>query len=177
VHVRQLGCPRDGLERDLQLGQDDGGPGEERLVRVEIGRRQAHVAAGGDDDGVLAAGVHGDDGDAGGGLVVRQQPVEADAVADQARGEALAEGVGAHLAEELDAPAEPGAGDGLVGALPTRERLEVAAEDGLAGPGEALARHHHVHVGAADDEHPAPPRTRVVLCVVQHDAVVQPSST
>src|SRR5690606_12029013 len=67
VHVRQLGCPRDGLERDFQLGQDDGGPGEERLVRVEIGRRQAHVAAGGDDDGVLAAGVHGDDGDAGGG--------------------------------------------------------------------------------------------------------------
>ena len=60
--------------------------------------------------------------------------------------------VPAHLADELDVPAQPLRRDRLVGSFAAGAHGEDAAQHGLTWPGQGLGLGSHVRVAAAQDQ-------------------------
>ena len=108
-----------------------------------IGARRHH-------DHVVAAAAH-DDGDARRALDFAQKPC-IDAIVLQALAQPRAENIDADAAQERDLAAGPRRRHRLVAALAARETLKRAAQQGLAGPGQAIRERHQIHIGAADDQ-------------------------
>ena len=124
---------------DLPLQQQHPGPAERVDRVVDLVGPDQGVGPGGDHDAVLTVGGEQDQRHPR----RRGRRVQV-ALVHPGRGEGLADQpavcVVADAAEDRRPRAEPGRGDGLVGALPAGVDGEVTAEDGLATAGASAVR-------------------------------------
>ena len=135
---------RDGLVGHLEHGEHD--------VGVEGGGvdGQGRVGAGVDDDRGLAVVVDLDHRGARGGVPDAPDGAEVDPTGAQERQRLPGERVGADGGEQPHAGAEPGRGEGLVGALPAGDAGDAARAEGLPGCRQLLDAGDQVEVDAAD---------------------------
>ena len=157
-----------GVDRRLELGQDQAGAGDGLRRRADVPGREARVGAEVDHDRVLAVGVHQDHrrpgariGQAGDGAGV--DPGGAPGLQRLFTG-----GVHADRGEHGDARAAAGGLDRLVGALAARRFQPAEAEAGLTWGGEvgdrkgdvAVVASHHDNLGRHHAPPPRPPAKR-----------------
>ena len=112
------------------------------------------IRAGGDDDGILAIGVHPYQCDSRGLAAGGKDAGDVDSGGGKAGLQLVAEDVAADAADHFDSDvrrAGASGGAGLVGALATGERDEVMAEDGLAARGQVRDADDEVHIEAAEN--------------------------
>ena len=140
------------LDRNFELEQNDRRAFERRGARIDVLRREPHVAARGDQNLVLPGVVDDDQGDARRFVGVGCEMVETDPGAIEGVGQFAPKPVVAQLRDEPDGAAEPGAGHGLIRPLAARIRPEVVCQRRFTRTQEALAGRHEVHVRAADDD-------------------------
>ncbi len=121
-----------GLDRHLQLQQEDGG----RLDRLSRGLDIGHAQVGDDTrrnrDQVLACFVDQDQGDAGWCLLVPEHESCLDSLALEAVERLIAERVGADSGDQRDLGAQAGCGDRLVRSLPSGDHQKGPAQHRLA---------------------------------------------
>ncbi len=107
----------DGGEWEFELGDEDGGGGDEFGGLVDFGGGEFEAGSRNDDDGVLAFGGVDEDGCRSGGVGGGEDELGVDAfVAVEGAGD-LAEGVGAEFADESYCGSRARRGYGLVGAF------------------------------------------------------------
>ncbi len=154
--TRQAKRGRHGIEGRFQLEQGEARAAKDLAHGFDIRRGQRVICAGSHHDGILALPVHPDEGHAGGLRFGGMHGADIHSGGGQAGLEVVGEDVVANPPDQADgnrAGAEFARRAGLVSALAAGDHLEVAAQHGFAGHGQAVDRHDEVHVQAADDHY------------------------
>ncbi len=141
------------LQRAFQLADHHLRLLQQVFVARQHGRRQVAVAAGDDDDGVLAAVVDHDQRHPAG---LPGHPLDAlavDALGLQRAVQLVAVGIVAKAADHRHLRAETRRGDRLVGSLAAGNGDEGLPGEGLAAPWQARRAHYQVHVQAAHHQY------------------------
>ena len=152
--------------RRLLPGGDDGVIGDLLLTQDRVGRCQVEAAdervcPRRDDDRRLSLRIDGDQRNPR--RLVDLAEIERDPGLTQARQSLSGERIPPDGCHHADICAEPGARDGLVGALASREPFERRPGDGLAGARKHLAARDEVEVDRPDDRDPRS-RHRFSVC-------------
>jgi hypothetical protein len=87
----------------------------------------------------FAGSIHADQSGSGREMLVHDDLIEIDFLGFKGREKILSLGIRADSSDEGDPCAEAGGGDGLVGSFAAGVNFEGVADDGLAGPWEAVA--------------------------------------
>src|SRR5207249_3089394 len=139
------------LERHLELDEEHVGGPDDLLGGANVGRGEAAVGPGHDDDGVVGVGIDDDAGGAGGPGLVDEDVADVDAALAEVGQGLPAEQVGADAADEGGGGAEEGGQECLVGALAAEAELEVVPGQGLAEAWQARGAEGQINVDRADD--------------------------
>ena len=156
LRVRGPRRPQHRLKGRLKLEEEGVGPFDVRRERRDVLRGKRTVRAKRHGDAVLPLPVHEDEGRAGRGGFVDDEP-RVDALGLQAPRSVASEQVVPDLGDEhalSSARGEPRHGDGLICTLPARVHHERTAAHGFARHGNLRAGNHHVRIRAAQyDNH------------------------
>jgi hypothetical protein len=142
------------IERRFQLKQSESRAAENRAHAFYVRCGERLVRARRHDDRILTRPLHPDQRDAG---RLRARAVNGAGI--HARGckagfqvipEKIVAGAAGHP-HHARITAQPARGASLICALATGEHLKIAAQNGLAGRGQAVHRNHEIHVQAAND--------------------------
>jgi hypothetical protein len=140
-----------GVDRLLELGDEDGSIANGLGSALDIGGRDGHGGAGHDDNGVLAGAIVDiDEGGPGRGAVAVAHSVDDAFLLPGGAGDA-AELVAADLADEGDMRASAGGGNSLVRTLAAGPELEAGADHGFAHARQAAGTEGEIGNEAAED--------------------------
>ena len=148
----QRGRGQDRVEGDLERQEDGPCRGDRRPGLAHVGRRQGRVGARSDGDAVLAVGRDEDQSGPGGPDRVADHEFRADPIGRPARRGPLGKDVPPDPGDQGHVASRSCGADGLIGPLAAGGHEELAAQHGLARPGDAIQPDDHVGVRAADDD-------------------------
>jgi hypothetical protein len=140
-----------GFERGFQLCENDAGAANHVQMFFDVAGRDVSVCAGDDDDYVFAVRGGDDLGDTGGsGFDFDGGGVYASGF--EIGAEFAAERIVAKFSDHADLRAEPGGGEGLIGAFAAGERSETGAGQGFAGKRNPEGNRDKIEIDASNDD-------------------------